>query len=356
MWPAAHGSLRSVFVTAHTEAAASALGEIADALVSLGLDAHEVVSASGPAPSGPDDGGTPSTGSLSIDGRVVEVAVVVRSHPTPADLQSLAVPVAEPTAAIVIADRISDVGRETLRRAGWGWLDRRGHLRLWAPGTRVESPVASLGPGRAVSGNVWTAVGLEIALAAMCHPDEPVTARRVAAVIGRSVGATHELIARFVERGLIGQRTHLPLMPELFWETAGRWPDDGWMPLPVELSVVAGRVAAADLIRVDERAATLGGARIPAVGSLPARCYVTDATAIRRLRSLVDRDRPTRTWVRRSPVRWLPRFDGAPPDDEHPWSVAHPLVCALRLAADPSRGREVVEAWGIVAGLRGGAA
>jgi len=28
--------------------------------------------------------------------------------------------------------------------------------------------------------------------------------------------------------------------------------------------------------------------------------------------------------------------------------VAHPMVCALRLAADPSRGREIVESWGIV--------
>lgn len=57
-----------------------------------------------------------------------------------------------------------------------------------------------------------------------------------------------------------------------------------------------------------------------------------------------------RTWVRMSPVRWLPLNDEHPPDAEHPWLVAHPIVCALRLAADPARGREIVDAWGIVPG------
>jgi hypothetical protein len=30
--------------------------------------------------------------------------------------------------------------------------------------------------------------------------------------------------------------------------------------------------------------------------------------------------------------------------------VAHPVLCAVRLAADPARGREIVEDWGIVPG------
>jgi hypothetical protein len=56
--------------------------------------------------------------------------------------------------------------------------------------------------------------------------------------------------------------------------------------------------------------------------------------------------------VRAAPVRWLPENEAHRPDDTHPWHVAHPLVCALRLAADPARGREMVEAWGIVPGAR----
>jgi hypothetical protein len=47
-------------------------------------------------------------------------------------------------------------------------------------------------------------------------------------------------------------------------------------------------------------------------------------------------------------VRWLPENADHPPDATHPWRVAHPIVCAIRLAADPARGRETVEDWGIV--------
>jgi hypothetical protein len=47
-------------------------------------------------------------------------------------------------------------------------------------------------------------------------------------------------------------------------------------------------------------------------------------------------------------VTWLPLNDGHPPDAEHPWAIGHPQLCALRLASDPARGREIVEDWGIV--------
>jgi hypothetical protein len=323
-----------MFVTAGTTELADGLAEVAEALASLDISAHL------------------ETDVLVVDGHRLVPHLVERAHPTPADLRELVAGTQNHLPAIVVADRISEAGRDVLRGAGWGWLDRRGHLRMWTPGVRIETVLPHLDPGRPTTGNVWTPVGLEIALAAMCNPTEPVTARRIAGRIGRSVGATHELIGRFAERGLIGPRTHLPLMPELFWETAGRWPDDGWVALPVGLEELAAKLGADELVRVDERAATLGGARIPAAGDLPTRCYVPTAGALRRAKSLVDRDQPTRTWVRQSPVRWLPELDGLPPGDDHPWRIAHPLVCALRLAADPARGKEIVEAWGIVPGSR----
>ncbi len=321
-----------MFVTAGTQNTARAGAEVVEALTAIGVHAHAEDEV------------------LVVDGQRLVPELVERAHPTPADLRDLVRETPSRLPALVVADRISDAGRDVLRAAGWGWLDRRGHLRLWAPGLRIDSALPSTGIDRPTTGNVWTTVGLEIALAALCSPDEPVTARRVAATIGRSVGTTHELIGRFVERGLIGSRTHLPLLPDLFWETAGRWPDDGWLALPVDLEVVADRLAPDELVRVDERAATLGGAHIAAAGDLPARCYVPTAAALRRARGLVDRELPTRCWVRQSPVRWLPELDGLPPDDEHPWRVAHPLVCALRLGADPARGREIVDSWGIVPG------
>ncbi len=83
-------------------------------------------------------------------------------------------------------------------------------------------------------------------------------------------------------------------------------------------------------------------------GDLPARCYLRSEHTLRRLRSLVDRDRPTRTWVRVAPVRWLPDNPDHQPTDAYPWRVGHPLLCALRLASDPARGQEIVETWGVV--------
>jgi len=321
----------SVFVTSGTPEHDELLEELVESLRSLGLDARA------------------DSGTLGVDGVRHVVLLTARAHPTPADLAALTGASAGRGPAVIVADRISEAGRRVLREAGWGWVDRRGHVRVWAPGLRVESPVEGRDAhARSTSGNIWTTVGLEIALHALVHPTELVTARRVAPAIGRSVGTTHELIARFSAAGLVGPRTHRPLLPELFWETAANWPDRDWTPLPVPLAEAAARVDAADLVRVDERAATLGGARIAAAGELPARCYVRSPGALRRLRALVDRDEPTRCWVRASPIEWVPLNDEHPPDAEHRWTVAHPMLCAVRLAADPARGREIVEDWGIV--------
>ena len=315
---------------------AALLDELRDALARLGIEAG----GHGPG--------------LEVDRRTVDLPIVERAHPNPAELAGL-VEAGEP--AILVADRLSDAGRAVLREAGWSWLDRRGHLRMWVPGLRLECDFPTDGAARAPSENVWTPVGLEVALYSLIHPDEDIRARRVSRAIDRSPGSTHEMIRRFVGLGLIGPSTHRPLLPDLFWETSAHWPDDRWIALPVSIADAAARVGPGELIRVDERAATLGGARIPAVGDLPARCYVTSPAALRRLRSLAARpedagaprhDGRHRCFVRLSPVRWVPQLDGFDPTDEHPWRVAHPIVCALRLAADESRGREVVEAWGIV--------
>lgn len=325
------GRVCSVFVTASTPEHSELLAELVEALHALGLDARAE-----------DD-------ALVLDGQRLVLSLVARAHPTPADLAEL-VRGGRSGPTAVVADRLSEAGRRVLREAGWGFLDRRGHLRLWTTGLRLDCPVPGEGAPRPTGGNVWTTVGLEVALHALVRHDEPVTARRLAPVLGRSVGATHEMIGRFVADGLVGRRTHRPLLPELFWETAANWPDDDWTALAAPIEVVAERVDGTDLIRVDERAATLGGARIAAAGALPARCYVRSPAALRKLRGLAERDAPTRCWVRTAPIGWLPLNDEHPPDDEHPWAVAHPVLCAVRLAADPARGREIVEDWGVVPG------
>ncbi len=325
-------NLCSVFVTAHTEEAGDLRREVADALTELGIDAEVR-----------DD-------VLLVDGSRFDLPLATRAHPTPAGLAAM-VAEAGRQPALLVADRISEPGRAVLREAGWGWLDRRGHLRIWVPGIRVDTPFGGReDSARGATSNPWTTVGLEVALAALLSPTEALTARHVAPRIGRSVGAVHDLIARFAEVGLVGPSTRMPLLPELFWETAAHWPDDDWVPLAADLPEVTAKVGAEHVLRVDERAATLGGARIPAAGDLPARLYVRGSAAMRRARRLINSSEPVRCWVRRAPVEWLPDNPDHQPTEAHPWPIAHPILCALRLAADPARGREVVEGWGIVPG------
>ena len=285
---------------------------------------------------------------LFVDGVRIAPTLVARAHPTPADLTQVLQENRGRLPAMIVSDRVSEAGRAVLRDAGWGWLDRRGDLRLWSPGIRIEATVPGQRTARTKPLNMWTPVGLEIALAAMIEPEQTVTARKLAPKIGRSAGAIHELLGRFIEQGLIGKNTHKALMPDLFWEASAHWPDEGWLAVAATVDQIGTLLGASQVVRVDERAATMGGAKITAAGNLPARMYLTSPTALRKVRSLVDREQPTRSWVRLAPVTWLPDNENYPPTDTQPWRVAHRVVCALRLAADPARGQEIVEAWGVL--------
>jgi len=170
-----------VFVTAGTPEFVDLAREVGDALRALGLDVREV------------------DGALTVDGTPVALNIVDRAHPTPADLGQLVDELRGRHPAVVVADRISDPGREVLRRTGWGWLDRRGHVRVWTPGLRVEAPFAGRAGERPRSTNPWTTVGLEVAVAALITPDDPVTA---VTVTGGSDSASADLLAAWLGSAL----------------------------------------------------------------------------------------------------------------------------------------------------------
>ena len=281
---------------------------------SLGLDVREV------------------DGILTVDGARVALNLVARAHPTPADLRQLVEAATGHLPAVVVADRISEPGREELRRAGWGWLDRRGHLRVWTPGVRIESPVgAGRGAGRArgsrtrgppsASRSRWPRSST---------PAEQVTARRVAPRIGRSVGR-HPRDHRPLRRGGAGGPDHQAAAAAraVLGGRRPTGPTTAGSRSPSSLEELAASVGPDILVRVDERAATLGGARIPAVGDLPARCYVP----VRRraaARAAPGRPRPTHPVLgppgpgrlaageRRAPARRRPPLAGRPPDRLRP--------------------------------------
>jgi len=144
-----------------------------------------------------------------IDGRVLALAITARAELRPAAARDLPIFVvdrppdakagaarsggvsagtrrAAPSAEIgfVFADRLSERSREVLRDHGWGWLDRRrGNVRLWAPGVRVDAavrPVVGSDDQRRVR-DPFSPAGRQLALWLLIHPDEPASPRGIAA-------------------------------------------------------------------------------------------------------------------------------------------------------------------------------
>ena len=310
-----------MFVTAGTQEHDELLGELLDAVQSLGLDAQA------------------DHGALVVDGS--RHALRRSGGPTPPrpTSQLWCAAGAGRGPAVVVADRISDAGRDVLRADGWGWLDRRGHLRLWAPGVRIESPLASRTGDRVTTGNVWTTVGLEIALHALVHPDEPVTARRVGAG-ARPQRRRDPRDDQPVRR----QRTDRApgptgrCCPSCSGRPRPTGPTGTGWPAGRRSSDVAARVGAEELVRVDERAATLGGARIAAAGDLPARCYVRSPRRAAQARGLADRDSPDPLLGPRRAGELAAPERRTPPDDRPPLGGRPPAGVRAATGGRPGPG------------------
>lgn len=273
--------------------------------------------------------------------------LIVRAVVTPAIAASL-VRARRRRPTVVVADRVSSGARDVLRKAGAGWLDRRGHVRVWAPGVRIETPTAPLGPHvpEDARGRLWGPVGLELAVWALCHPREPLRPRVVARELGRNPGYLSTMIGRFVDAGLVAARERLPLVPELFWATAEHWPA-GWVHLAERPDVLD--VDEQAMLRVgewvdagDDAASALGA---PLFGSgLAPMLYVPDARTLRATADQLGVARGNRfaAAAQVAPVRHVPSTDLR---GRAPWQLAHPAVCALELARDPARGREILADW-----------
>ena len=75
------------------------------------------------------------------DGRSFEVEVFATSIATAEDLDRLAHWRGEGVVPILVAHEVPDPVRRDLDARNLGWLDRRGHLRLAAPGFVVDAEV-----------------------------------------------------------------------------------------------------------------------------------------------------------------------------------------------------------------------
>ena len=255
--------------------------------------------------------------------------VVSAAHPTPAEAEELS-----NSADLVVADRLSAAARERLDHAGVGWLDRRGHLRVVAPGLIIDTevPTTSRPQGRRNGGLGET--GLDVAVTLLADPARGWGVNELARHLGRSPGRVSEVLGSLRDQGLVTPAA-TPIVPELFWAAADAW-RPRWMPLAVAPTE-------ADQTRLSgSRAAAALGAGIVITGDWPLELYLSDNWSLRNLASAPPSGRA------RFVGATLPApaaFNLPSPRRRSGFPLAHPVVVALDLAQDRARGREVLEDW-----------
>lgn len=328
---------------------------IVDAAWSLGLEAR--------IESGPEaDRGhdvvvvLPGGGTIALQ---VKSASLVTSDSAPGQLRRWSRYSSGDVVGVIVADRITAGGRDDLNRAGWSWLDLRGHLRLTGPGVFVDADVPAMtspGPDRqGLSGPV----SIELAALLLLDPTERIGVRAAAATLSRAPSSISEIFRALQAANLVdGDRK--PAVPDLFWALA-----EHWTPVSHDLASAPGpgrgRDDAALRLGLDDVESTTGwaltdtvaasvyGAPVSMRAGHPPDFYVPDQSTLRRAVRLLGSapaaaSRACRVRVAQVPLVCARRVDATSWARED-WPLAGPLFVALDLAQDPGRGREILEAW-----------
>ena len=291
-------------------------------------------------------GGTGGRLHVELDDRVVAVEVVPVAYATGPRVQPLVdARTREDPLALLVADRITAEAREVLEREGWSFLDRRGHLRLRAPGVLVDTdfpPVTSVSAAPTpdpLSGKAGRAVAYRL----LTVREERVTPTRSGT--GFAPSTISVALQRLRDAGLI-DASGQPVLPELFWALAEQWqPQRYWileLPDPIEAGIdpdgpgwcLTGTSAAvewgAPAVTAHEQfdfyvpgpaAASIALRRH---GTAPDPLTAAASVAVPPVRAVTDH-RTART------------LSG--------WRLAHPVAVALDLAQDRARGREILDDW-----------
>lgn len=262
-------------------------------------------------------------------------------------------------AHVLVADRLSRAVRDRLREAGWGWLDRRGHVRLWAPedGVRIDTEVRPLRWSRDQDYRepLETRVGMEVAICLLLKPNAGVSVRALARELGRAPSAVSTTLKRLREAALVTDK-HMPLIPELFDEVAR-----AWAPRRVPLARAPGSRDGRSFERLafnfddpatpgwaltDTLAASHYGAHVVVGREYPPDFYVPSE---RILREAIGHFGLAHSYELRGCTVSVPAVVGAVIERVAATStgvlLARPLFVALELARDRSRGREILATW-----------
>ncbi len=259
---------------------------------------------------------------------------------------------------LLVADQIPLASKDLLRDDSWSYLDRRGHLWFTADGIRINdtelAPIprdsVTTRPGPPINGRIGLGMGLHL----LMHPTQPVGVRELSRKLRCSTSSAHAAFTRLRNAALI-EADGTPLIPELFWATADVWHPNrrpvAREPMPGEFDVGINAGSASGWAVGGGVAAAAWGARIVVGSADPPDLYVPNSAALR----LAARRLGETTWAQRAatiavaPVaavtmeQNMTQLSMATPSLH--WPLAHPVVVALDLAQDKSRGREILEEW-----------
>lgn len=262
-------------------------------------------------------------------------------------------------ARVAVGDLITGPAQQALRDAGWGWLDRRGHLVLRAKGVHIDADVpADQRPTTGTAPKRFSGTAaISWAAALLLAPEDPPSMREVARRVSLSHSAIVAASKRLKAASLI-RSDGRPLVPELFWALA-----EEWHPNAVALAQLppvgdAGTYGALDVnLEGDEPgwavAGTVGavawGAPVVIGSVYPPDFYVPSAVELRQATLRLGEapryeERACTVAVAPTPLVCTHRFDRDSSEWGH-WRFAHGLFAALDLAQDQARGAEILEDW-----------
>jgi len=291
---------------------------------------------------------------VTVDDRTFPIRVVPKPYCTAeAARQLLAAKWSDGSevAPLVVSEKVTVDARSELSRAGYSWLDRRGHLYLRGPGVMVDVDVPSE-PGRTTPSGRGAPIsgrsGLTVAYWQLSQPDEALSPNRMAARLGLAPSTISVTTRRLAEAGLVDEG-HRAVIPELFWELAEAWPTERtWLAGTPQPPLDNDPQAAGWRIRGDSAAAAWG-APVVSQASDTLELYVpgpVEVTVARRRYGVTEAG-TGRANLAVAPVARI--CAGLEPESRTPrvgnWAVAPKLAVALDLAQDRGRGREILAGW-----------
>ncbi|MFC4853212.1 hypothetical protein [Actinophytocola glycyrrhizae] len=289
----------------------------------------------------------------------IQSASLVTADSVPGQLRRWSKTAGNDVVPLVVANRITADGRVRLNRAGWSWLDLRGHLRIVGPGLLVDADVPALSKPRPAAHALSGRVGIGLAALLLLDPTTRIGVRAAATMLARAPSSISGAFAALRAADLV-HANHLPAVPELFWELA-----EHWKPASEDVASIPepgnGRDNSVLRLGLDDVESTVGWALTDTVAAVaygapvsmradhPPDFYVPDQGVLRRAVHLLGpaatpTARACRIRVAPVPLVCARRIDGAAWANEA-WPLANPLFVALDLAQDPGRGREILDHW-----------